>query len=131
MTWIEDTIAAFGESLGVGPLELDADGEVAFALADQAGQPCELLIRCPPEDVSEAVVSLRCETRTEAGLARAALRIADFRQGFAWQVQACGTARHLTLSVRIPKRAFLHASLEEAVDGLLSMNEAVRRGDVR
>lgn len=131
MNWVDDTIAAFGESLGVGPLELDAVGEVAFALADEAGQPCELLIRCPPDGASDAVVSLRCETRTDAHLARAALRIADFRQGFAWQVQASGTARHLTLSVRIPRRAFLPSSLEEAVDGLLSMNEAVRRGDVR
>lgn len=131
MNWVDDTIAAFGESLGVGALALDADGEVAFALADGAGQPCELLIRCPLGDAADATVSLRCETRTEAPLARAALRIADFRQGFHWQVQASGTARHLTLSVRIPRRAFLHASLEEAVDGLLSMNEAVRRGDVR
>jgi type III secretion system chaperone SycN len=126
MSWIDSTVREFGQSVGIESLRLGEDGIVAFEMEEGA----ELSILCPPGDnAGDIVVTMRSRFERDGEAARLALRLCHFRACGPWQVQAWGAAGEITLAMRVPRRSFVLNSLEEAVDGLFDLCDAVRRGE--
>lgn len=126
MDWVESTVDAFGESMGIRGLRLDEDGLVAMNVEGGA----ELAIQdLRPLGAPELLVALTkaCGANPEAGL-RAALRRSDFRRSPHWTVQIGLDERELLINIRLPIGAVMLSSLEEAVDLALAVHREADRG---
>lgn len=126
MDWVEATVDAFGESMGIQGLRLDEDGLLALNLEGGA----ELAIQdLRPQGSPQLLVALTkaCDADPEAGL-RAALRRSDFRRSPNWTVQVGLDERELLINIRLPIGAVMLSSLEEAVDLALAVHREANRG---
>lgn len=126
MDWIESTIDAFGQSMGIQGLRLDEDGLLAMNVEGGA----ELALQdLRAQGSPELLVALTkaCTGRPEACL-RAALRRSDFRRSPNWTVQIGLDERELLINIRLPIGAVMLSSLEEAVDLALAVHREADRG---
>lgn len=126
MDWIESTIDAFGQSMGIQDLRLDEDGLLAMSVEGNA----ELAIQdLRAQGSPELLVALTkaCTGSPEASL-RAALRRSDFRRSPNWTVQIGLDERELLINIRLPIGAVMLSSLEEAVDLALAVHREADRG---
>lgn len=112
MTWVNDTIRDFGNSIGLPELMLNERGILELDLPNEARLRIAHLAHLP---VPEVVLS-RSETvfyPTSAMLAEL-LKLNDFRNSSEWPIQTAINDRDLCISVRIPERAFVMNVMEQA-----------------
>ncbi len=121
MNWIDQTVAEFGESIGIPALALDAQNQVCMEL--QSGGEIRIDYLSEPP-FSEIVVSrsqpLEPEYSTQL---REALRLTDFRCSDRWAVNATVYNDQLVLGMRIPEREFELNVLEDALSQLTQMHQ--------
>lgn len=120
MSWIADTVAAFGRSIGMPELSLDEEGRVRLGLPSGGllgllnlddAQPPELMVyRSEPLQ------------HAHGRKLRRVLRLADFRQPRPWPLQAGVLDDALYLSLRIPQRGFTLDALERAWSELTQLH---------
>jgi type III secretion system chaperone SycN len=113
MDWVAQTITAFGQDIGVPDLALGPDNRLTLEM--QSGGALEIIY--VPEVPAGHVVVVRSKPldRDASRVAAKALRLADFRQAAEWPVQAGLRDNHLLLSTRIPERAFVLNTLQQAL----------------
>ena len=125
MNWVDETISAFGQSIGIPTLALDQQrklrfkfengGSIALHHLQELSLPEVLVIR------SEPLAYITSEVM------RQALRVADFRVPSGdWQFQVGCNQRDLFLGMRIPERAFAMNVLEQALVQLSALHERFR-----
>jgi type III secretion system chaperone SycN len=112
VSWIEDTIAAFGRTIGILDLALDERKRVDLAIEGGGLIVIRHLVdRVEPE-------LLLCRSRavgSDASAAvRGALRISNFRRPHSWPIQAALEDGQLTLAMRVPERGFTLDVMERA-----------------
>ncbi|MDB5823486.1 MAG: hypothetical protein JWR21_2190 [Herminiimonas sp.] len=120
MDWVAQTITAFGQDIGVPDLALGPDNRLSLEM--QSGGALDIIYL--PEVPSGQVLLVRGRPldRDASRVAAKALRIADFRQTPEWQVQAGLRDNHLLLSTRIPERAFVLNTLQQALAELQKLH---------
>ena len=120
MSWVADTVASFGRSVGLPGLALDDEGSLQLGALGGA-----LIGLLNLDDVREPEVvvyrSVPLDFAFERKLRRS-LRLADFRQRRSWPVQVAVVDESLTLALRIPQRAFTLDAFEQALSELTRMH---------
>lgn len=114
MRWVNQTIAEFGQNIGIpgmalaerGELQLVTDdgGSVGLIHAGELHPPQMIVYRAIPID------------HLTASQLRKAMQLADFRLPRSWQVQAACSDKHLFIAIRFPERSFITSSLEEGIE---------------
>lgn len=121
MTWVAQTIAEFGRTVGIEGLALDGNGLAQLALAGggslslEAGEDELLVYMVRPVSPHDTDARLR------------ALGLCRSDRPWQWPVQ---TGRHgedgLIFLVRLPEREVSLSSLEQALDTLTRLHAAAR-----
>ena len=120
MNWVEQTVAAFGQTIGIPGLSLSASGSVDLVL-EHGGM---LSLRHLGEKAPAEVVVQRSKP---LGFAperqiRRALRLSDFRHPSSWHTQVAIDNDLLILAMRMPERTFSLDSLEQTISELMRMH---------
>lgn len=126
MDWVSHAVSAFGNSVGIDHLTLDADGCALFEL-----QPDGTLWLHDLDGGGgdEVLLAMARPMPSPAGTsARHALRMADFRMNPSWQTQLSMRGADLVATLRIPRHAFMLSALEEAVESLFDLHARVAQG---
>jgi type III secretion system chaperone SycN len=123
MDWVTHAVSAFGQSLGIAQLELDADGCALFALGTGGHLALQDLQASGGNEV--LVVLARPLPQPHAGCARRALALVDFRAAPGWPMQVALRGEDLVATLRMPRHSFMLSALEEAVDALFAFHERV------
>jgi len=121
MRWINETVAEFGNSIGIRTMRLDDSGQLRLNAGD--GSHIGILYVntvSPAEVVLYRSISLDYLGSDQF---RKALRLADFRHTRPWQIQAGCNSRQLILSIRYPERSFIVSALGT---GLEILDELMR-----
>jgi type III secretion system chaperone SycN len=129
MDWVSDAIDSFGRAAGIRGLRLDDNGCVSFAL----GEGRLLTIIDPSRNGDGPVlVALRAPLGyAQSSIARAALRLSDFRQAASAPPQVAAEGDNIVATLRIERRSFLASTLQEAIANLLAFHDrAQQRGAV-
>ncbi|MDB5840272.1 MAG: hypothetical protein JWQ23_2224 [Herminiimonas sp.] len=123
MNWIQQTIAEFGQSLGIPGLALDPDNRLDLAI--ESGE--SISIRYLPDLPLKEVLVSRSKplAYNRPGQLRRALRLVDFRLPTGWPVQAALSEDALIFNMRIPERSFVLNTLEQAIAQLGEMHKSV------
>ena len=112
MSWIDDTIDAFGRSIGIADMRLDDEGSVRLALPNGGLMGLLNLDDTePPEMMVYRSEPLQYE---HARKLRRALHLGDFRHPRDWPLQAGVQEGSLYLALRLPQRSFTLDALERA-----------------
>jgi type III secretion system chaperone SycN len=123
VSWVDDTVAAFGRTIGIPDLALDERKRVDLALQDG----CLIGIR-HLVDRSEPELLL-CRSRAvgsgASAAVRAALRLSNFRRPHSWPTQTALADGQLMLAMRIPERGFTLDALEQALGELDRLHSEV------
>lgn len=123
MSWVDEAIAAFGQSLGMDGLALDQDLRLDLAL--ESGEVLRILWL--PQ--TEVLVACAKPLGLHPGAAlRRALQLMDYRQPSPWPLQAALEADSLVFQLRIPERAFTVSELDGAVAQLVQLQHTVLQG---
>lgn len=123
MDWVSHTVSAFGQSVGIHGLALDADGCALFALEPSGMLYLQDLMPAGGDEV--LVVLARPLPSPPAASMRRALRLADFRASAAWNTQVGLRGEDLVVSLRMPRPSFMLSALEEAVEALFDFHARV------
>ncbi len=120
MNWVEQTVAAFGQTIGIPGLSLSANGSVDLVL-EHGGT---LSLRHLGDNTPAEVVVQRSKP---LGFAperqiRRALRLSDFRHPSSWPTQVAIDNDLLILAMRMPERVFSLDSLEQVISELMRMH---------
>jgi type III secretion system chaperone SycN len=126
MSWVDQTIAAFGQTIGIpglslGPhkmleLKMEHGGALGFLQLDE-------------ENASEVLVHRSRPLGFDAARRiRRALRLTDFRHPSSWPTQVGVRDEELILAMRIPERAFTPDVVEQALSELTRMHAQVDEG---
>lgn len=116
MHWIADTLRAFGETIGLPDLALDDDSSVTLAL--ESGDQLAMQYVADAVGAQMVVTHSRAVYGDPARMLEPVLRLADFRRGLPWSLQAGLQEGRLLLGVRLPERAFSLTTLLEALAAL-------------
>jgi type III secretion system chaperone SycN len=123
MNWIQQTVAEFGQTLGIPALALDPDNWLDLALESGELISIQYLAELA---VKEVLVSRsKPLTYNRPDQLRRALRLVDFRLPSAWPVQAALSDDALIFNMRIPERSFVLTALEQAIAQLGEMHKRV------
>jgi type III secretion system chaperone SycN len=126
MNWVDQTIAAFGQTIGIPGLSLSPNGSVDLVL-EHGGS---LSLRHLGDSVPAEVVVQRSkplEFAPERQIRRA-LRLSDFRHPSSWPTQVAVDDDLLILAMRMPERSFSLDSLEQAISELVRMHAFIAEG---
>jgi len=133
MSWIEQAIADFGQTLGIPRLTLDAHGRLELDLgagkilhirfnpqAQAADAPHYSSAAAAPPELWIAVARpMQSPTPAHSAAAlRSALRLTDFRQAPPWPLQAALQGESLLLAMRIPERECTVSAIDQAREQL-------------
>ncbi|HVZ45045.1 MAG TPA: hypothetical protein VHA82_14640 [Ramlibacter sp.] len=125
MDWVTHTISAFGESVGIPDLSLDADGCALFSL-EPRGMLC--LHDLQPAGGDEVLIMLaRPLPMPAAACVRRALRMTDFRTNPTWEVQLAVRGEHLFATLRMRRHSFTLNALEDSIEALFNFHERVEQ----
>lgn len=114
--WVDHTLAEFGNRLGIAQMALDAQGRASIEFA--SGQ--QLVV----ESIDDAVLVYQVTSLPypSDALRVRLLRLADFRQGHAFQYQiglrGTGHEAKVVTLVRLPSREFTLQALERILETL-------------
>ncbi|RYX93973.1 MAG: hypothetical protein EOO28_16445 [Comamonadaceae bacterium] len=123
MDWVSNTVADFGNTMGLSDLALDDDGYTVFSMPPD-GMLC--LHDLQPSGGSEVLVVMSQPlSHPQALRARQALLMADFRGNPAWGMQPAIRGDNLVVTLRMPRHSFILSALEEAIDGLFDFHSRV------
>jgi type III secretion system chaperone SycN len=123
MDWVTHTVSAFGQSVGIPDLALDAAGCALFALDAGGTLSVHDLAPAGGDDVL-VVLAQPLPMPAEAGMRRA-LRMADYRESPLWTMQVALRGEELVATLRMPRPAFVLSALEEAVEALFAFHTRV------
>ena len=126
MSWVDQTVAAFGQTIGIPGLSLDSRRALDLILEHGGG----LSLRHLAEGTSAEVVVQRSKPLefARAQQIRRALRLTDFRRPSSWPTQVAVQDDLLILAMRIPERSFTLDALEQAISELIRMHAFVAEG---
>jgi len=131
MSWIEQAIADFGQTLGIPRLTLDAHGRLELDL--DAGKTLHIHFNpqadeqahypggqaAPPELWIAVAQPMQVPTPAHnATVLRSVLRLTDFRQAPPWPLQAALQGESLLLAMRIPERECTVSAINQAREHL-------------
>ena len=124
MTWVNDTIREFGNSIGLPEIMLNERGILDLELPNEARLRIAHLAHLP---VPEVVLS-RSETMfyPTSALLIELLKINDFRNSSEWPIQTAINDHELCISVRIPERSFVVNTMEQAFSSLQNIHVNIR-----
>ena len=120
MDWVTHAVSAFGQSVGVGALALDADGCFTFMLEPGGTLSLQDLLPAGGDDV--LVTLAQPLPPPPAASLRQALRLADFRVRPGWQAQLALRGELLAVTLRMPRHAVIQSALEDAVEALFDFH---------
>ncbi len=124
MRWVNQTIAEFGQNIGIQGMALAEGGELQLVTED--GGSIGLIHAGelhPPQVIIYRAISLNYLT---AGQLRKAMQLADFRLPRPSQVQTACSDKHLIIAIRFPERSFITSSLEEGIAILESLVQVLK-----
>lgn len=123
MDWVTDTVADFGNTMGLPGLTLDAEGYTVFTLPPDGMLCLQDLQAAGSHEV--LVVMGQPLGHARSARVRRALQLADFRGADAWALQPAIRGDNLVVTLRMPRHSFILSALEEAIDGLFDFHSRV------
>lgn len=120
MDWVSQTVASFGQSMGIQNLSLDSDGCALFTLEPGGSLSLQDLQLSGGDDVL-ITLAKPLPVPQEASIRRALL-MADFRVNPTWETQLAFQGGELMVTLRVPRHSFLASTLEEAVEALFNFH---------
>lgn len=124
MTWINDTMRDFGNSIGLPELTLNDRGILDLDLPNDRRLRIAHLHQLPvPEVVLSRSQSL---FYPQHSVLSALLKLNDFRNSTEWTVQTALSERELFIAVRIPERSFVVNVMEQAFAALQYIHTNIR-----
>ena len=122
MNWVEQVIVEFGNQIGLYGLRLDADGGIRLETDDNSsiGILYQGLVNS-----AEVIVyrGISVDYLTPAKY-KEVLELSNFRHPRLWPLQAACNQQEMTIAFRIPERAFMLSSLEQA---LIDLRDILKR----
>lgn len=122
MNWVEQVIVDFGNQIGLYDLRLDADGGIRLETDDNSsiGILYQGLVNS-----AEVIVyrGISVDYLTPAKC-KEVLELSNFRHPRLWPLQAACNQQEMTIAFRIPERAFMLSSLEQA---LIDLRDILKR----
>lgn len=118
MDWVDNVVNEFGRQIGISQLLLDADGNVCLTNSDQSQIG---IMYVKGSDSTDVIVyrSIPTDYLTPSQF-RLALGMANFKHPHPWTLQVACDKTSIFFLYRIPERAFLLSSLEQA---LMDLND--------
>jgi len=112
MNWVEQVIVEFGNQIGIYDLRLDPDGSIRLEVDDNSSIG---ILYQRQVNSAEVIVyrAISADYLTKANY-KEALELSNFRHPRLWPLQAACNQQEMTLAFRIPERAFMLSSLEQA-----------------
>jgi type III secretion system chaperone SycN len=121
MTWVDQTLAEFGRSLGVGPLSFDGRASIGL----RVGSVGDLILERTEREVLVALARDRPPPRSE--LLRQALELCHERRELRHPVHAgLQGGDRLVLLTRLPREEFTLTSLGHALEELSQIHGQIR-----
>ena len=126
MNWVEQVIVEFGNQIGLYNLRLDADGGIRLETDDNSSIG---ILYQRQVNSAEVIVyrAISADYLTKANY-KEALELSNFRHPRLWPLQAACNQQELTIAFRIPERAFMLSSLEQALAELRDIHERIENG---
>jgi hypothetical protein len=126
MHWVEQVIEEFGSQIGLHDLSLDADGSIRLDTDDNSS----IGIIYQSRDNSAEVIVYRVIPTAYLTSAqyKEALGLSNFRHPRLWPLQVACNQQELTIAFRIPERAFMLSSLEQALVELRGIHKRIENG---
>lgn len=123
MSWVRDTVQAFGRSIGLTNLTLDDEGSLLL----QTGDGGLVGIIDAHDDDSPAVIVYRSAPLSFAPERkfRRALHLTDFRRRRAWPIQVGAHDGLVTIAMRVSAREFTPPVLEQALTELTRLHASL------
>lgn len=123
MRWINDTVAEFGNSIGIPSMRLDNSGRLRLNAGDGSNFGIVYISTVTPAEVILfRAISLDYLTPDHF---RKALKLADFRNLRQWQIQVGCNRKQLVLAIRFPERAFIVSTLGEGLEMLAGLAHSI------
>ena len=122
MNWVEQVIVEFGNQIGLYDLRLDADGGIRLETDDNSSIG---ILYQGQVNSAEVIVyrAISADFLTTAHYKKA-LKLSNFRHPRLWPLQAACNQQEMTIAFRIPERAFMLSSLEQA---LIDLRDILKR----
>lgn len=126
MNWVEQVIAEFGSQIGIYDLSLDTDGSIRLDMDDESS----FGIIYQSQRNSDEVIVYRSIRAAYFGKMqyKEALRLSCIKKPRLWPLQAAFNQQELMLAFRIPERAFMLSSLEQALVELREIQKIIEDG---
>ena len=122
MNWVEQVIVEFGNQIGLYDLRLDADGGIRLETDDNSSIG---ILYQGQVNSAEVIVyrAISVDYLTPAKY-KEVLELSNFRHPRLWPLQAACNQQEMTIAFRIPERAFMLSSLEQA---LIDLRDILKR----
>jgi len=122
MNWVEQVIVEFGNQIGLYNLRLDADGGIRLETDDNSSIG---ILYQGQVNSAEVIVyrGISADYLTTAKY-KEVLELSNFRHPRLWPLQAACNQQEMTIAFRIPERAFMLSSLEQA---LIDLRDILKR----
>lgn len=123
MHWVDQVIEEFGSQIGLHDLRLDADG--SLRLDTNANSSIGILYQARDNSAEVIVYRAISAAYLTSAQYKEALGLSNFRHPRLWPLQAACNQQELTIAFRIPERAFMLSSLEQALVELRDIQKII------